>query len=75
MQQILTALEGQRTDFNGYVGCDRATLGLSTLSAVAHLNRLKCPGDREADASAEAGSLVFDAHTVFKAGVGRVSAA
>lgn len=47
LQQFLTAPVRECADVNGYVGCDRATLGLATLSAVAHLNRLKCPCDRK----------------------------
>ncbi len=54
LQQFLTALVRECADVNGYVGCDRATLGLATLSAVAHLNRLKCPCDRKTDSPAEA---------------------
>jgi hypothetical protein len=65
LQQFFTTLERKRTEFNGNVGRDRAALGLPTLSAVAHLNRFQFASDSEANSSAEARSLVFDAHTVF----------
>ena len=57
--------ELQCIGFNGYVGSDRAALSLPTLAAMANLYWRQWALDAEANASAEARSLVFDAHAIF----------